>query len=98
MLNYMVPLLSAVIYITVLLVVIANRSWQKEHKLFVIYLAAAALWSFDDFLLRSDFFAGHKLLLFRIVIWSSMWWTVQLYYFVRSFLRLPDGWGIKFGY
>ena len=98
MFNYLVPLLAAVIYVTVFIVVIANGSWQKERKLFVIYLAAAVLWSFDDFLLRSSFFAGHKLLLFRIVVWSSMWWALQLYYFVRAFLRQPGGWGIKFGY
>src|SRR3989304_2340965 len=96
--HQLVPLLAAAIYITVCFVVIANRSWQKEHKLFVMYLVAAALWSFSDFLLRSGFFAGQKLLLFRIVIWSSMWWVVQLSFFVRIFLHLPGGWGIKFGY
>lgn len=96
--NYLVPLLAAAIYISVCFVVIVNHSWQKEHRLFVIYLVAAALWSFSDFLLRSDFFAGHKLLLFRVVVWTSMWWVVQFYYFVRTFLHLPGGLGIRFGY
>ena len=96
--NYLVPLLAAVIYISVCFVVIANRTWQKEHKLFVLYLAASALWSFSDFLLRSSYFMDHKLVLFKIVVWSSMWLAFQFYYFIRSFLHLGGGWGIKFGY
>src|SRR3989337_2162076 len=98
MASYLVPLLAAVIYVTVLFVVIVNGSRQKEHKLFVVYLVAAALWGFDDFLLRSNFLAGQKLLLFRIEVWSILWWVVQLYHFVRSFLGQPGGWGTKFGY
>jgi signal transduction histidine kinase len=40
----------------------------------------------------------YKLLLFRIVISASMWWAVQLYYFVKAFLGQPGGWGIRFVY
>jgi len=98
MANYLVPLLAAAIYLTVLFVVVANRTWQKEHKLFVIYLVAAFVWSFDDFLLRSPFLEGQKLLLFRIVVFATLWWVAQLYHFVRTFLHLPGGWGTKFGY
>jgi len=95
---YLVPLLAAAIYISVCFVVIANRTWETEHKLFVAYLSAAALWSFGDFLLRSASLIEYKLLLFRIVVWASMWWVVQLYHFVRTFLHQPGGWGTKLGY
>ena len=94
----LIPLFVAVIYVSLFLVIIVNRPWQKQHKLFIIYLAAATLWSFSDFLMRSDFFMDYKLLLFRIVTVFSLWWGVQLYYFARSFLHLPGGWVIWFGY
>lgn len=96
--DYLVPMAAAAIYITVFVIVVANRTWEKEHKLFVVYLTAAALWSVSDSLLRGNLFVDDKLLLFKIVICSSLWWAVQLYHFVRAFLRLPGGWGVRFGY
>jgi len=96
--HYLIPLVAAAIYVSLLIVIIVNRSWQRQHKFFIIYLVAAVLWSFSDFLLRSDFFMGYKLLVFRVTICASMWWAVQLYYFVRSFLGQSAGWGIRFGY
>jgi len=96
--HYLIPLISAVIYIPLLLVITLNRPWQKQHKLFITYLVAVTLWSLSTFILRSDFLIEYKLLLFRVVICISVWWVVQLYYFARSFLNLSGGWGIRFGY
>ena len=93
-----IPLLAALIYVPLFLVVIINRPWQKQHKLFILYLAATTLWGFSSFLLVSNFLMEYKLLLFRVTICSSLWWVVQLYYFARSFLHLPGGFGIWFGY
>jgi len=94
----LIPLFAAAIYISLFLVIIVNRPWQKQHKLFVAYLAAATVWSFSTFILRSDFFMEYKLLLFRLVTIFSLWWGVQLYYFAMSFLQRPGGLGIRFGY
>ncbi len=96
--HYLIPLIATLIYVSLFLVVIINRPWQKQHKLFVLYLAVATLWGFSNFLLLSNFLIEYKLLLFRIVTFTSMWWAVQLYYFARTFLHLPGGWGIWFGY
>jgi hypothetical protein len=96
--GYLVPLLAAVIYISVCFVVVVNGTWQREHKLFILYLVAATLWSFGDFILRSSLFEANKLVLFRFVIWASLLWAVQFYAFVRAFLKLPDGWGVRFGH
>ena len=96
--HYLVPLLAAIIYILLFLVIIANRLWQKQHKLLAWYLVAAMLWSFSTFLLRSDFFTEYNLLLFRVVLFASLWWIVQLYYFSKSFLHQPGGRGLWFGY
>ncbi len=96
--NCLVPLAAALVYIVLLVVIIFNRQWQKQHKFFALYLVAATLWSFNTVLLRSDSLMEHKLLLFRIVILASVWWVVQLYYFVRVFLNQPRGLGIWLGY
>lgn len=95
---YLIPLIATLIYVSLFMVVIINRPWQKQHKLFVLYLAAAALWGFSNFLLLSNFLIEYKLFLFRLVIVSSMWMAVQLYYFAMSFLHLPGGLGVRFGY
>ncbi len=92
------PLIAGSIYVVLLCVTLFNHADQKQQKLFAVYLAAATVWSFCDFLLRSDFFPDHKLLLFRIVIFGSVLWAVQLYCFSRSFLSLPGGHAMLFGY
>ncbi len=96
--NSLVPLAAAIIYIILLVVIILDHRWQKQQRFFALYLVAAMLWSFSTFLLRSDLLMEHKLLLFRVVILASVWWIVQLYYFVRGFLNLPGGLWIWFGY
>jgi diguanylate cyclase (GGDEF)-like protein len=93
-----VSIAATAVYIALLVVIILNRQWQKQHKFFTWYLVAASFWALSTFLLRSDFLMEHKLLLFRIVILASVWWTVQLYYFVRAFLNLSGGFGVRLGY
>jgi len=95
---YIVPLSAAVVYISLFLVIVINRGWQKQHKLLIWYLVAAMLWSLSTFLLRSDYLIEHKLLLFRVVLFASLWWAVQLYHFAMLFLHQPSGWGLWFGY
>ena len=96
---YIIPFLAALIHVSLFLFIILNRPWQKQHKLLALYLVTAVFWTLSSFFLQnSNFFAEDKLLLFRIVIAISMWWAVQLYYFVRSFLGLPGGWAVRFCY
>ncbi|MFC2035693.1 histidine kinase [Chloroflexota bacterium] len=94
----LIPLVVAVINGSLFLVILFNRPWQRQHKLLIMYLVAITLWSFSAFLMYSEFFTESKLLLFRVVTSLSIWWLVQLYHFARSFLRLPGGWAIWFGY
>ncbi len=94
-----IPLAATIVYFCLLIVIVINRRWQRQHKLLAWYLVAASFWTMSSFFLfHSDLFIEYKLLLFRIVVFTSIWWAVQLYYFARSFLRLPGGWAIWFGY
>ncbi len=94
----LIPLLVAVIYISLFAVVMINRPWQQQHKLFMLYLLAAIIWEVSESLLLSSYFVEFKLLLFRLVICSSLWWGIQLYLFARAFLQLRMGFGLWFGY
>ena len=94
----LIPLLAAIIYTPLFVVLIVNRPWQKQHKLFIIYLVAATCLSISEFLLLSDFLIEYKLQIFKAVICSSVWMGAQLYHFARTFLRLPAGFGVRFGY
>ena len=67
--NSLVPLGSAFAHVILLLALIINRQWQKQHMLFTLYLGAAILWGFCTFLLRSELLIEYKLLIFRIVIY-----------------------------
>ncbi|MDD4877189.1 MAG: hypothetical protein PHQ86_08710, partial [Dehalococcoidales bacterium] len=96
--HYLIPLIAAVIYISLLIVTIFSRPWQKQHKRFVMYLVAATIWSLSDFFLYTNFFADYKLAIFRVVTSTSIWWAINLYYFSRSFLGLPGSYGVWIGY
>lgn len=95
----LIPLAATITYFCLLIIIVINRPWQRQHKLLAWYLIGAGCWTLSSFFLfHGGLFLEYKLLLFRIVIFTSIWWAVQLYYFTRSFLHLPGGWAIRFGY
>lgn len=94
----LVPLVSSVVYILLLLVIAFQRPFQKQQMIFIIYLIAAVVWSSSDAILRSHFLEDYKIIIFRVVVCASLWWAVQLYCFARSFMGLPPGLGMKYGY
>ena len=93
-----IPLIAAIVYVPLFAILVYNRPWQKQHKLFAWYLGAAMLWSLSSFLLRGDFFIDHKLLLFKVVICSFVWVVVQFYYFVRFYFAKSGGFVTYLGY
>lgn len=86
----LIPLIAAVAYIPLFFVLIHNRPWQRQHKLFLAYLIAAVFWSFTDIFGRSYFFMAHKIFLLEIVIFTFLLTCVQSHYFVASFYRKQD--------
>src|SRR4030043_133468 len=83
----LIPLIAAVAYIPLFFILLNNRPWQRQHRLFVAYLTAAMLWSLGNVLARSDLFMGHKVLLAQVAIFGFLWTCVQSHYFVASFYR-----------
>ena len=92
-----IPLLAAIIYIVLFLVVLFNRPWQRQHKYFIFYLIAAMVWALSDFFLRTTLLTEYLILIFRITVCSSIWWALQLFMFSRSYLNMKGGPGVWFG-
>jgi diguanylate cyclase (GGDEF)-like protein len=97
-LQILVPLIAAAIYLILLMVVVFQRPLQKIHIIFIIYLISAVIWSTSDAILRSSLFLDYKIIVFRVVICTSLWWVLQLYFFARAFQNLPAGIITKLGY
>ena len=83
----LIPLVATIAYIPLFVILLSNRPWQLRHKLFLLFLIPAILWSLSDIFFRSDFFMPYKLLLVRVVICISIWMLIQLHYFIYSFYQ-----------
>jgi diguanylate cyclase (GGDEF)-like protein len=83
----LIPLIAAVAYIPLFIILINNRPWQRQHKLFAAYLIVAVLWSLSDTFFRSNLLIDYKTLLLEVVIFAFLLTCVQSHYFVASFYR-----------
>jgi diguanylate cyclase (GGDEF)-like protein len=92
------PLIATVAFIPLLIIVLSNKPWGKQHLIFSLYLTADIIWSFSSFLMRSDYFIEYKVIIFRVVVCSLIWLVVQWFYFVHYFIHKSAGWGTYLGY
>ncbi|MBN2462720.1 MAG: diguanylate cyclase [Dehalococcoidia bacterium] len=79
------PLLAAIAYIPLLAILLANRPWNRQQRLFAWFLIAAVLWSGSDILLRGDFFMQDKFLLAKVVACTFTLAAAQFHCFVSSY-------------
>jgi len=85
------PLIATIAYIPLLVTTIRNKPWKTQHKLFIIYISAAMIWSLTAFLFRSNFFPQHKFLLLQIIIIIYTLTIAQFYRFTSSFFPSAKG-------
>jgi hypothetical protein len=88
---YIPPLLATIAYIPLLGVLLANRPWNRQQRLFAWFLITALLWSLGNILGRSDFFMSYKLLMSKIAICSFALAAVQFHVFISSFYPRNKG-------
>jgi diguanylate cyclase (GGDEF)-like protein len=93
----LISLAVVVAYIPLFVILLFNRPWQRQHKLFILNLVATVLWGLSNFLFRSDFFMQDRLLLFKVVMCFFAWGSVQFHYFLASFYQ-PKGFGFPYAY
>ena len=87
----LIPLTATIAYIPLLITTIGSRPWQKRHKLFILFLLSAMVWSITDIFLRSNLFPNYNTLLLKAIVITYTWMTLQFYCFASSFF--PQGTG-----
>lgn len=92
------PLVAALAYIPLLLILVVHKQWHKQQVLLLLYLVFAVLWGLATFLLRSDYLVDYKVVLFKIAFCGLPLTAVQLYYFMMYYYRQSGGIGAKIGY
>jgi diguanylate cyclase (GGDEF)-like protein/putative nucleotidyltransferase with HDIG domain len=92
------PLIASIVYIPLLITAAASRPWQRRYTLFILYIAAAAIWSVADIFLRSAYFPQQKYLLFQLIIITYSLMAVQLHLVASSFFPKGQGRWLPFAY
>jgi diguanylate cyclase (GGDEF)-like protein/putative nucleotidyltransferase with HDIG domain len=84
-----IPLVAAVAYIPLIVILLTNRPWQSQQKFFFLFLTPAIFWSLVDVCARGPFFEdpGSKELLTKFVLFFAIWMMIQYHFFLRSFYR-----------
>ena len=83
----LIPLVATISYIPLFVILLTNRPWQRQQRLFSLFLIPAMLWSLSDTVGRSDFFMQDKLLLVKIVLCAGVWMAIQYRYLLQSFYK-----------
>lgn len=83
----LIPLIATIAYIPLFVILLANQPWQRNQKLFFLFLVPAILWSFADFFGRSDFLIQAKPFAVKFVLCTTIWMLIQLHYFACSFYQ-----------
>ncbi|MFC1911119.1 diguanylate cyclase [Chloroflexota bacterium] len=97
--HLLIPLVAAIAYVPLLVILLTNRPWQRQQKFFLLFLIAALLWSISDIFARGDFSLHRGPLMSQIVIFAGLWMMVQYHYLLRSFyetrgVRVPLVYGV----
>ncbi|MFW6105462.1 MAG: diguanylate cyclase, partial [Chloroflexota bacterium] len=83
----LIPLVAAIAYIPLFVILVANRPWQSKQKLFFLFLISAIFWSINDIFFRSDFFMQDKLFVVKMVLCGGIWMSIQYRYLLQSFYK-----------
>lgn len=83
------PLIATLVFIPLIVTTMASRPWQRQQKLFFLFIIPAMLWSLTDYFWRSNFFPQYSLLLSRFVLVFFTSMAVQFHFFSSSFF--PTG-------
>ena len=83
----LIPLVAAIVYVPLLVILLSDRRWQKRYRLFFLFLVAALLWSLTTFLSRTGLLGPDMLVQVRVVLCIYIWMLVQFHFFIASFYR-----------
>jgi len=92
------PLIAIVAYIPLLVITVGSRPWQRQHRLFALFLVAAITWSLVDYVLRSNFLPEYNVYLLQALLVALMWMSIQLHCFTSSFFPPRTGRWLPFAW
>ena len=92
-----IPLISCVTYIG-LFILALHYADRYVNKVFALYLAVAATWSFTSFMLHMSISPQQALLWNSILIIPMMWMMICYYHFARSYTNKSGGVWLYVGY
>ncbi|MCJ7425582.1 MAG: diguanylate cyclase [Dehalococcoidales bacterium] len=92
-----IPLISSLTF-AVLVVLVLQQAKRRVDKVFALFLAASALWSFTSFMLVYNPSSPHLLFWNSMVIVTIPWAAVCYYHFVRAYNNKPGGIFLYIGY
>jgi diguanylate cyclase (GGDEF)-like protein len=92
-----IPLITCIAYLGLWVVTLPSAQ-RRENRIFALYLAAAASWSFTAFMLHLNAFPEQALLWNEILAGVLVWTLIAYYHFIRAYVRQPAGIGVYIGY
>ncbi|MBU2534561.1 MAG: diguanylate cyclase [Chloroflexi bacterium] len=85
------PVIAVIAYIPLLITTLSSRPWHKNHRLFVLFLIAAMIWSLTSVFLRSNIFPQYNLPFLELILITYIWTAVQFHVFISSFYAPGQG-------
>jgi diguanylate cyclase (GGDEF)-like protein/putative nucleotidyltransferase with HDIG domain len=85
--QWLIPLIATIAYVPLFAILLSDRPWQQRHRLFLLFLVPAVLWSFITFLSMRHPFTENGVLDVSVVVCIAIWTLVQFHYLVRSFYQ-----------
>lgn len=92
------PLLATFAYIPLFATTVSSRPFQKQHRLFILFLIPAMLWSLADYIFRSNFFPQHSFLLLKVILVIFTLTVVRFHCFTSSFFAPGEGRWLPFAH
>jgi diguanylate cyclase (GGDEF)-like protein len=93
-----IPLIATISYIPLLVTTLRGRPWRRQHTLFVLFLAAAIIWSLTDFIVRGNLMPQLRPIWLRIIVIMFAWAAVQFHAFMSSFYPPEKSRWLPFAY
>src|SRR5512139_2361237 len=91
-LTYLPPILGAIIFGTLEIIVALSRPKTRPQRIFQMYLLAMFLWSLSAFMTLSGL--ANVLLWFRIMTIAPIIMTISIFFFVQALFGLRHKWTI----
>ena len=92
-----IPLITCISYIALFIWALPSVN-RRVNRLFCLYVAVAATWSFTSFMLHLNAFPEQALLWNELLSIALIWALLTYYHFIRAYVQVPAGKGIYIFY